>query len=135
MKGGYLQVSETLIGVVIGGILATIGGFIQSWYVTKNENMAYLRMKQEDAYLGYVDALLQLRENQMGVLQFKDYSHKYSIIKSKLKLYGSKSVLDKISKYEELLDECWECNGINVNNVISEIDKIIEIIRNELKVK
>jgi hypothetical protein len=58
--------SETLLGVIIGGMLATIGGFIQSWYVKHNENKAYLRSKRDEAYLGYIEALLQLKENQRG---------------------------------------------------------------------
>ncbi len=126
--------SETILSGIVGGILTMLGGFVQNWYATTNQNKAYLREKQHEAYLGYIEALLQVKENQNGQIKFKDYHKKYEIIISKVRMYGSKSVLRKINYFEDLLYECWECN-FNVNNIIHEIDNVIKIIRQELNVK
>lgn len=127
--------SETIIGIILGGILATLGGFIQNWYQARKENKSYIRIKRDEAYLGYIEALLNLKENHTGIVQFGDFNSKYSIVKSKLKLYSSNTVLKEIEKHQDMLYECWECNGVDINDAIPKINSIIDILRKDLNVK
>ena len=126
---------EQMLFIVIGAVLALGGGFIQSWYNNRKERKSYLLQKREEAYLKYIDALYELREDNMdGSVKFHNYSPKYRNVKPEIALFASKKVIERIKVYESWLEECWEVN-FNVNDVITEANNIISFIRDELSIK
>lgn len=97
---------EQVIYLVVGAFLAVVGGFLQSVYNEKKERIKHIRIKREEAYLGYINALLRLRENQDGSIFLKDYFPIYHPIKAQILLYGSERVNKKIKEYDLWLHEC-----------------------------
>jgi hypothetical protein len=125
---------ERVIYLFLGGLFTTAGGFFQNWYNKRSERDYNLRIKREEAYLEYIDALLKLKERHDGSIDFRQYQNKYNPIKAKVILYGSDKVKNRIKEYEAWLYECFEVN-FNINDVINEIDNVVLFIRKELNIK
>ena len=124
---------EELILIIIGAILAVFGGFIERLYSTYKERKIHLNLKREEAYLGYIRALLLIREKADGSVEHKQNFTIINEYRPMVYLYGSLKAVESIKKYEQDLYECWEC-GCNINDMITKGDKIIDYLRRELKV-
>ncbi len=90
-------------------------------------------MRREEAYLGYIRALLLIREKDNGSVEYKQYFTILNEYRPMVYLYGSLKAVESVKKYEQDLYECWEC-GRNINDMITQVDKIIDYLRRELKV-
>ena len=125
---------ETLASVLVGGFLAVIGGALQSYLNTKN-NARFVRMeKREDAYLGYIKSILEIKiDNKYGGVNTSDYWDKFKIIQAKLRLYSSRNILSMERTFSDGLYECWEC-GCDTMDIEKQKDILIVAIRKELKV-
>lgn len=125
---------EQVIYLLVGAVLAMAGGFLQSWYSNKKERDNHLLEKRENAYLAYIDALLELRETDYGSIDFKSYMPKYNRIKAQLLLYSNSDFRSQMKEYDSWLYECFEAN-FNVYDVINKIDSMVDLCRSQLNIK
>lgn len=125
---------EQVIYLLVGAVLAMAGGFLQSWYSNKKERDNHLLNKREDAYLAYIDALLELSETDCGSIDFKAYMPKYNKVKAQLLLYSNNNFRNQIKEYDSCLYECFNAN-FNVYDVINKIDSMVDLCRSQLNIK
>ena len=123
-----------LMFLLVGASLVLITNIIQVTFQHKKERKIILSEKRDKAYLGYINALLQLKlDYEDGSLEFEDYYNSYRQIQGELRLYGSASVKKRIKEYEELLEEAWEIRY--GNDAIEEVDTVIDFVRKELGIE
>lgn len=124
---------DTLFPVLLGGFLAIIGGAIQS-YLSIHTNARTARIgKREEAYLGYIEALMKIEVRESGVVKTDNYWNKFQIVQAKLRLYSSKNILNLEKEFADALYECWECN-CDVVDINGQKDKLLNAMRKELHV-
>ena len=58
--GGMVVLTEMLL-VLLGGVLAIAGGAIQTFITAKSAAAQKHKEARENAYLGYIDALLKIK--------------------------------------------------------------------------
>lgn len=127
--------SETLLGVMIGGLIGLVTGFIPSWYTTRENEKMRLREKSEEAYIGLIEALNKLTVDRMMNINFSDFSEEYENSKAKVKLYGSSKLLKHIDNLFSDLDYAWNYyNGTDIDDIVGNKEKVINAIREELKI-
>ena len=125
---------ETLFPVLLGGFLAIIGGAVQSLLSIRNNARCARIEKREDAYLGYIEAILKIKvDYKLGRVIIDGYWDKFQNIQAKLRLYGSKNILDLEATFADNLYESWDC-GYDVTNIEMQKDILLRAIRAELNV-
>lgn len=90
---------------------------------------------REDAYLGYIDALLKIKvDDQYGTVKSKEFLESFRGIQARLRLYGSKNIIHKAEDLDGHLYECWECGNIDVGNTEELKMDLIASMRKELHI-
>lgn len=110
------MLTEMLL-VLLGGVLAIAGGAIQTFITAKSAAAQKHKEARENAYLGYIDALLKIRvDDQYGTVKTQEFWESFRGIQAKLRLYGSVNIIHKAEDFEGHLYECWECGNIDIGN-------------------
>lgn len=125
---------ESLLPVVVGGLIAIAGSAAQAIINSKHETTQHHRAKREEAYLEFIDALLSIEiDYQSDKIDTHDFWTKFNSIQAKLNLYGSKQIIQLTREFQWHLNECWE----NHYDKGTEIKKwyLVNKIRKELKIK
>ena len=90
---------------------------------------------RENAYLGYIDALLKIRvDDQYGTVKTQEFWNSFHSIQAKLRLYGSADIIHKAEDFDGHLYECWECNDTDVGNTETLKMDLIAAMRKELNI-
>lgn len=130
--GGIVVLNEMLL-VILGGVLAIAGGALQSFLTAKSTAKQKRNEAREDAYLGYIDALLKIKvDNQYGRVKSQEFLESFRGIQARLRLYGSKNIIHKADDLDGHLYECWECGNIDVGNTEELKMNLIASMRKEL---
>lgn len=121
--------------VLLGGVLAIAGGALQSLLTAKSTAKQKRNEAREDAYLGYIDALLKIKvDDQYGTVKSKEFLESFRGIQARLRLYGSKNIIHKAEDLDGHLYECWECGNIDVGNTDELKMNLIASMRKELHI-
>ena len=128
------MLTEMLL-VLLGGLLAIAGGAIQTFITAKSAAAQKHKEARENAYLGYIDALLKIRVNdQYGTVKTQAFWESFRGIQAKLRLYGSVDIIHRAEDFEGHLYECWECGNIDVGNTEDLKMNLIASMRKELHI-
>ena len=121
--------------VFLGGVFAIAGGAIQTFITAKSAAAQKHKEARENAYLGYIDALLKIRvDDQYGTVKTQEFWESFRGIQAKLRLYGSVNIIHKAEDFEGHLYECWECGNIDVGNTEELKMNLIDSMRKELHI-
>ena len=125
---------ETLLPVVIGGLIGIAGGVGQSWISSRNELKRQHRIKREEAYLAFVDALLKIKvDDQYNEVDTDDFWPIFHAANAKLNMYGSQSIIELSRQFQWHLQECWENHWDKGTD--AKKWELIETIRKELRIE
>ena len=125
---------ETLLPVVIGGLIGIAGGVGQAWISSRNELKQQHLVKREEAYLAFVDALLKIKvDNQYDEVDTDDFWPIFHAANAKLNLYGSQRIIELSRKFQWHLQECWENHWDKGTD--AKKWELIEAIRKELRIE
>lgn len=128
------MLTEMLL-VLLGGVLAIAGGAIQTFITAKSAAAQKHKEARENAYLGYIDALLKIRvDDQYGTVKTQEFWSLFHSIQAKLRLYGSADIIHKAEDFDGHLYECWECNDTDVGNTEALKMDLIAAMRKELNI-
>ena len=125
---------DNLLPVAIGGLIAILGNVIYNWQNSRTRFKQTQQSKKEEAYLMYVDALLKIKVDDEGMMQYKEFFPTLNKANAHLQVYGSKAIIEENKDLLEYLEECFYASNINVNGIDKKIADIINSIRKELKV-
>lgn len=126
---------EEIIPVIIGGLLALAGGTIQSYITVKNVTNQKRNEARENAYLSYIDALLKIRvDDEYGRVKTKEFWESFCNVQAKLRLYGSKNIINESQNFEGHLYECFQCGNIDIGNTEILKMSLIDSMRKELHI-
>lgn len=127
------MLTEMLL-VLLGGVLAIAGGAIQTLITAKSAAVQKHKEARENAYLGYIDALLKIKvDDQYGTVKTQEFWNSFRSIQAKLRLYGSADIIHKAEAFEDHLYECWQCN-IDIGNTDTLKMDLVAAMRKELKI-
>lgn len=128
------MLAEMLL-VLLGGVLAIAGGAIQTFITAQSTTTQKHKDARENAYLGYIDALLKIRvDDQYSTVKTQEFWESFHGIQAKLRLYGSVDIIHKAEDFESHLYECWECGNIDVGNTEELKMNLIASMRKELHI-
>ena len=69
-----MVVLTEMLLVLLGGVLAIAGGAIQTFITAKSAAAQKHKEARENAYLGYIDALLKIRvDDQYGTVKTQEF--------------------------------------------------------------
>lgn len=124
---------ETLLPVVIGGVIGIVGSVGQASISSRNELKRQHIANREEAYLAFVDALLKIKvDDEDSEIDTNDFWPIFYAANAKLNLYGSRRIVKLSREFQWHLQECWE----NHWDKGTEAKKweLIEAIRKELRI-
>jgi hypothetical protein len=126
---------STFLSVLIGGLLAILGGFLQAIFADYRDTKRTLFEKRQEAYLSYINALNSVKVNEQDLVNHNKYFPKLEECSPRLKLYGSNSIIGMQKSFEADLYECFEASGFDVVDINLKANRIIDAMRKELKIE
>lgn len=125
---------ETLLPVVVGGLIGIAGGVGQALVSSKNEIRQHRLMKREEAYLEFINALLKIEvDYQFDEVHTHDFWPIFNEAQAKLNLYGSKEIIQLTREFQWHLQECWENHWDKGTD--AKKWELVDAIREELKIE
>ena len=125
---------DTLLPVIVGGLIAIAGGVGQAIIGLKNEIKQQRLIKREEAYLEFINALLKIEvDYQFDEVHTHDFWPIFNAAQAKLNLYGSKEIIQLSREFQWHLHDCWENHWDKGTE--SKKWELVDAIRKELHIK